>query len=171
MIEPSKINAASKKYEEQNYKFRAFLKNRADYDKLDEQFLELHNELFADYDCCKCANCCKAYTIVLKDDEVTAISRYLDKSEIDFISEYLVESHDDPEEGRYKTREIPCPFLCEDGKCRINDCKPSTCNGFPFTNQPDRMLSLLSTLEFAEECPVVFEIIERLKKIYRFKTR
>jgi hypothetical protein len=176
MIEPTKINAVSKKYEEQNYKFRAFLKNRADYDEVDAQFLGLHNELFADYDCCKCANCCKAYSIKFNDDDIAAASRYLGKSESDFINEYLVESEegscdDEPDEGRYKTKSKPCPFLCDDGKCKIQECKPSSCKGFPFTDQPDRMLSMLSIIDFAEECPVVFEILERLKKLYRFRNR
>ena len=59
MIEPSKIKETAKRYEDENLQFRSFLKNRADYDELDKQFLDLHNELFAGYDCCKCANCCR----------------------------------------------------------------------------------------------------------------
>ncbi|MBC2398836.1 hypothetical protein BD780_000823 [Clostridium tetanomorphum] len=46
MIETSKIKEEFEKVESENYKFRTYLKNRADIDELDEQFLELHNELF-----------------------------------------------------------------------------------------------------------------------------
>ena len=70
MIEPSKMNITAKNYEDENIKFRRFLKNRADPDELDKHFLELHNELFADYDCCKCSNCCKAYSTELDEDEI-----------------------------------------------------------------------------------------------------
>jgi hypothetical protein len=53
----------------------------------------------------------------------------------------------------------------------IEECKPKTCKEFPHTNKPERLWSLLGVLSFAEICPVVFEILERLKQIYRFKTR
>lgn len=58
VIEPSKIKEEFEKIESENYKFRTYLKNRADIDELDDQFLELHNELFKNYDCSKCRNCC-----------------------------------------------------------------------------------------------------------------
>ena len=165
MIEPSKINSVAKRYAKQNSKFRTFLKSRADADELDAQFLYLHNELFADYDCCKCNNCCKTYYVILENDEIANISRYLGKAENDFINEYLTES----DEGGYKIKGESCLFLCGDGKCEIQECKPSECKGFPFTDRPDRLSSMFGILGFAEECPVVFEILERLKRIYRFR--
>ena len=172
MIEPHKISAAAKKVEEENLRFRTFLKNRADCDELDAQFLELHNELFADYDCCKCNNCCKTYTTVLSDDEISAIADYLGKTEDDFIAEYLEESDPfDTDEGRYQIKELPCSFLLADGKCSVQECKPSSCKGFPFTDQPDRLMSMFSIVSFADECPVVFEMLERLKKLYGFRKR
>jgi Fe-S-cluster containining protein len=135
----------------------------------------LHNELFADYDCCACSNCCKTYAIPFLQSEVTVISRFLGKDENEFIDEYLVESDeidcDTSEHKQYKTMDIPCPFLCDDGKCRIQDCKPSNCKDFPFTDKPDRLESMYAVLDFAEICPVVFEILERLKKLYRFTKR
>jgi len=129
----------------------------------------LHNELFADYDCCKCANCCRAYSIILDDDDIRAVSQHLGQAKDDFIREYLEES--DFDESNYKLKAQPCIFLCDDGKCQIQDVKPAECKGFPFTDQPERLFSLLSVVGFAEECPVVFEILERLKKIYRFKRK
>ena len=167
MIEPSKINSVSSRYAKQNSKFRAFLKSRANGDELDAQFLELHNELFADYDCCKCNNCCKTYDVILKNDEIAKISHYLGKTEDNFINECLAESDGDG----YKIKGVPCLFLCANGKCAIQECKPSACKDFPFTDRPGRLSRMLSILEFAEECPVVFEILERLKRIYRFKNR
>ena len=166
MISPSKINTIAEKYEDENIAFRRFLKARADSDKLDAQFRELHNELFAGYDCCKCNNCCRAYAVVLDDNDIEAISQHLSQSKSDFISENLEKS--DFDEGCYKINRQPCIFLCTDGKCSIYDVRPSECKGFPFTDHPDRLDSLLGMISFAEECPVVFEILERLKKIYGF---
>ena len=167
MIKPSKINAVAKRRADENYEFRAFLKEHAEWDELDAQFLELHNELFADYDCCKCSNCCRAYSVMLNDDDIEAISRHLGQSKQDFIKENLEKS--DFDENAYKINKQPCIFLRDDGKCSIQEVKPEECKGFPFTDQPDRLGSMLSIIDFAEECPVVFEILERLKEIYDFE--
>jgi len=58
-----------------------------------------------------------------------------------------------------------------DGGCKIEVCKPSSCRDYPFTNRPERLFSLLSIIDSASICPVVYEMIERLKQIYRFKRR
>ena len=45
MIQPDKIQAEARKKEKENLKFRTYLKNHADEDELDRQFLRLHKEL------------------------------------------------------------------------------------------------------------------------------
>ena len=70
MISPKKISAAAAKREDENLRFRTFLKNHADPDELDRQFLALHKELFAGYDCCRCGNCCRAYSTTLTEEEI-----------------------------------------------------------------------------------------------------
>lgn len=102
MIHPDKIGVEAKKKEDENYKFRSYLKGHADEEELVKQFLRLHRELFADYDCSKCRNCCKTY---------------------------------------------------------------------PYTDQPERLFSLLGMLDTITICLVAFEILERLKKEYGFRKR
>ena len=169
MISPSKINAIAAKYEDENYDFRRFLKERANRKTLDAQFLKLHNELFAGHDCCKCNNCCRAYDVVLDNNDIKRISQHLGQTKDEFMREHLEKSEYDPD--CYKINKQPCTFLCADGKCSINEVKPAECKGFPFTDHPDRLSSMLGIVSFAEECPVVFEILQRLKKIYRFRYR
>jgi Fe-S-cluster containining protein len=84
------------------------------------------------------------------------------------LNEYL---RFDPTDGGYEIKEKPCCFLTGDGQCRIQECRPNSCRDFPYTNQPERLFSLLGILGHAEVCPVVFEILERLKKIYHFRNR
>ena len=170
MIRPDEVKAKARSLREQNYKFRSFLKNHAGEDELDAQFLELHKELFAGYDCCKCTNCCKTYGIVLGNDEVKRIAAFLGMDKSDFIADYLADAEPD-DESPYKIKESPCTFLCDDGRCRIQDCKPDVCAGFPFTDQPERLFSMFSVIGHAEICPVVFELLERLKEMYRFRNR
>ena len=166
MVDPSEVKAIAARRIDSNMRFRTFLKNHADCDELDAQFAALHNELFASYDCSKCCNCCKAYHVLLEDGEAKAIAGFLGKSEENFANEYLAQTEDG-----YEIRGKPCPFLCPDGRCRIQECKPSSCKGYPFTNQPERLFSLFGVLEFSEVCPVVLEILERLKQLYRFRDR
>ncbi len=163
MIAPSAVHAAAKRMENENLKFRAFLKNHADAGELDRQFLKLHHELFSGYDCCKCNNCCRAYRTVLTEDEIDSIAALIGVARQEFVKQHLVQGS-----GGYELK-APCPFLEADGKCRIQERKPAECKGFPYTDQPERMESLLGVIAFAEKCPVVFEIIERLKVIYRFR--
>jgi len=166
VIDPANINAAAEKSYEENLAFREFLMEHAACDEVDAQFLALHNELFADYDCCKCANCCKAYAITMTDKDIERVAQHIGQSKADFINENMEVSFFD--EAEYKLKQQPCMFLCEDGKCSINDIKPVECGRFPFTDQPDRMGSMLGVIDFAEECPVVFEMLERLKGRYGF---
>ena len=165
MIEPFKVKEFARERENENMKFRAFLKNNADCSKLDEQFSELHNELFAGYGCRKCNNCCRAYNATVQESEVTAMAAHLGLTKQDFIEKYLISS---VEEYEIKA---PCCFLNENGECILQEFKPIGCKDFPYTNKPDRIWSLLGLVSFAEECPVVFEMLERLKTIYKFKSR
>jgi len=169
MIEPHNIKKVSKKYTDKNIKFRAFLKNRADPDELDQQFRDLHNEIFVkdEYDCCKCANCCRLYDTRIEQKDIPAIAKYLGQTENDFIEKYLAQ--DNEEEGVFIIIDKPCSFLDTNGECRIYEVRPLECVDFPHTNKPDRLFSLMGIMDSAEDCPVVFEIIERLKQIYNFR--
>ncbi len=169
MISIDRIKEAAKRNESKNYKFRTYLKNNADPKKLDRQFRDLHNKIFIqdEYDCSKCANCCKLYDIRVEEKDVPAIAKHLGQTESDFIENYLV--RDEEEADGYIFKNKPCGFLEADGKCGIYEVRPSVCKSFPHTNKPDRIFSLLSVIGCVEDCPVVFEIIEELKKMHRFR--
>ena len=77
MMTPRQLRKTARRMEDENLRFRTFLKIHADEDELDRQFLELHRELFAAFDCCKCANCCRKSTTPLRDEEITSISAFL----------------------------------------------------------------------------------------------
>jgi Fe-S-cluster containining protein len=164
VIEPSKIKEEFEKVERENYKFRTYLKNHSDSDELDEQFLELHNELFKVYDCSKCRNCCKEYSITFEENEIDQVSKLLKITKKEFMDKYIEETI-----NGYDLKGKPCYFLNENGACEIEMCKPEGCRDYPFTNKPERLLSLISIVDFASVCPVVFEMLERLKKTYGFK--
>lgn len=166
MIAPRKIEFVSTKKERENIEFRTFLKCNADEKELDEQFAKLHNELFAEYDCNKCRNCCKKYYGSIPAIDVNKDAEYLNISVDEFVETYLEKKDNDE---NYTTKHKPCDFLQADGSCKLGECKPENCKKYPYTDQPERMHSLYSVLEAVSVCPVVFEIFERLKVEYGFK--
>ncbi len=163
MISPKDVSAAAAKWEDENLRFRTFLKIHADPDELDRQFLALHRELFAGYDCCKCRNCCRTYSTTLSEEEIAGISAYLGMTRQKFLEDCLIRGRDGLE------LPAPCRFLDMDGRCQLQGCKPEECRGFPYTDRPDRLASLYGILSAPEVCPVVFEILERLKELYHFR--
>lgn len=166
MLAPRKVKFEAQKRESENLEFRTFLKCNADEKELDEQFFKLHDELFAQYDCNRCRNCCKMYHGSIPEEDVEKDALYLGIAAADFVKLYLLGKDS---EGNYQTKHKSCDFLMADGSCKLEDCKPESCKKYPYTNQPERLWSLYSVLDTVSVCPVAFEIYERLKKEYGFK--
>ena len=166
MISPDEVRESSEKNEKENLEFRTYLKINANEKELDQQFYELHTELFEAYDCSKCRNCCKAYKGSILWADVRRDARHLHMPYRQFMEKYLEEEDDN---GIYETKHIPCDFLNENNECILGECKPENCKKFPYTNQPERLQSLYSLIEAVSVCPVAYEIYERLKKMYGFK--
>ena len=168
LISPDEVKTKAKSKENENYAFRTYLKMHADPHKLDEQFRKLHEELFSGYDCSQCRNCCKMYCGMIPQEDIEKAAGQFSMSGKDFVERFL---EYDLGEMSYKTKHCPCDFLKDDGDCALGDCKPVNCRKYPYTDQPDRMGSLLSIIESAAVCPVVYEILERLKEEYHFIKR
>ncbi len=62
----------------------------------------------------------------------------------------------------------PCDFLQEDGSCKLGDCKPDSCKKYPYTDQPERLWSLLGMLDTVTIYPVAFTRIKELKPWEKF---
>lgn len=169
VIPPRKIMREAKKKEDENIEFRTFLKINADEEELDGLFLKLHNELFSDYDCSRCRNCCKQFHGTIPEEDFEKDAGQLGMARDEFVATYLMLHEEPGEENTFITKHKPCDFLQEDGECKLGECKPDNCKKFPYTDQPDRFQSMYSVLNAAEVCPVVFEILERLKEEYSFR--
>ena len=52
----------------------------------------------------------------------------------EFIATYLER---DEEEGGYRIKTSPCPFLGDDNLCKIYDVRPEKCRGYRFTDKQD----------------------------------
>lgn len=166
MIKVEEVEHLGNIKEKENLRFRRFLKNKADEEELDKQFKELHNKVFARYDCLKCRNCCKKYGGSFSEEDIMNASSYLEMARDVFINNYLEFNEFG---GSYNAKNIPCNFLEENGNCLLNGSKPVSCKEYPYTNKEERLFSLYSIMDNTKICPAVYEIVEELKKIYNFK--
>lgn len=166
MVHPDKVQEEARMKENENFRFRSFLKKYGKEAEIDRQFAQLHQELFADYDCSKCRNCCKMYRGCIPEEDFERDASHLGITREQFVDFFLEEYEDG-----YQTKHMPCDFLLADGSCRLGDCRPDSCKKFPYTDQPERLANMLSMLDAASVCPVMYEIFEQLKNQYKEKRR
>ena len=79
----------------------------------------------------------------------------------EFIAAYLERGEED---GHYRIKTTPCPFLGDDSKCTIYDVRPEKCRGYPFTDKPDFAFSSITHANNAVVCPAVFYLVEQMKR-------
>lgn len=160
MLEPGKLKKVFKEVEEENWMFRAFLKGQEP-DEIDRLVNDMHRKLFKDIECVACSNCCKTIVPVLTEGDISRISGVLGVTASGFKDKYLKRKNED---WMIKTRS--CPFLTDKG-CSIYEYRPETCREYPYTHKDEITSRLINLVQNCEICPVVFEIFEKLKKIYR----
>ena len=163
MIDIKDLAILANRKEKENLRFRSYLKTHADEKELDEKFKKLHDKYFKIYDCNKCRNCCKEIGISMDEYELDNICKYLKIDKNKFVKENLNEHYEE-----YYFKEHTCKFLDENNNCKIEKCLPRTCKEYPYTNKEERLFSLYSIIANASVCPVVYEILEELKKEYNF---
>ncbi|MBR2894915.1 MAG: YkgJ family cysteine cluster protein [Oscillospiraceae bacterium] len=139
-IRLDQVVATAKRKENENLRFRSFLKRNAKEDDLGRRFAKLHQEIFAHYDCSKCRNCCKLLSVEIPEDEVDRDAVFLGIPRDRFIEEYLEQDMFGNWVGKY----TPCVFLNPDGSCTLGDHRPENCKKYPYTDQPERLQSLYS---------------------------
>ncbi len=128
--------------------------------KLDQEFEALHDEVFQEIDCLKCANCCKTTSPIFRNVDVERVSKRLGISAANFEDKYLKRDEDDD----LVLKSAPCVFLESDNTCSIYEDRPLACKEYPHTNRKrmDKILQL--TLQNTLICPAVSTIFERFKE-------
>jgi len=159
----SKIKQLATVRENENIRFRSFLKSK-DGDKVDSIVHRLHKDIAAQIDCTLCGNCCCQLKPKLHEKDITILSRIEKITPENFIESYC--EKDDFDEIYLAT--IPCCYL-EGKKCSIYESRPKECRRFPYTDEDGFISRLLGMLNFYEICPIMFNLMERLKGELRFR--
>lgn len=126
--------------------------------KPDELMRDLHEKVFEEVDCLRCANCCRTTGPLLTSQDVARISKHLKMSEGSFVSTYLRTDED----GDMVFRSMPCPFLGSDNYCVIYENRPRACREFPHTDQKGQLNILHLTRKNARICPAVARMLQQL---------
>jgi Fe-S-cluster containining protein len=128
--------------------------------RLDDVIHLIHAKVSEKFDCLTCGNCCKSISPRITDKDIERIAHKQKMKEVDFIARYL---HVDDDQW-FVFNQTPCPFLMSDNFCMIYDYRPKACSEYPHTDRR-RFYQLLDlTMQNRELCPIVYEVIERLKK-------
>jgi len=162
MIDLLKLKEDADNKSRENRRFLDKLKKKKPKD-LDVVVADLHYEVFDYTNCLECANCCKSISPVVKDRDIDRIAKHLKISPSEMTKQYLELDKDDD----YVFRETPCPFLMPDNYCMIYDVRPRACREYPHTNR--KRFYQINTLTWKNTfiCPAVFDVVEKLKDIYR----
>jgi Fe-S-cluster containining protein len=123
-------------------------------------------EVWQHIDCRTCANCCRSQHPTFSRPEVQRIAAYLGITTEELRTRYLTS---DADSGKYITRELPCPFL-QDNLCAIYAVRPAVCAGYPHLQRNLRS-RLWQTIDNAAVCPIVYNVLERLKHNLGFRER
>jgi Fe-S-cluster containining protein len=157
----SKIRQLAARREDENYRFRKFLKCR-DRKKTDNIVHRLHAQITPLIDCTSCGNCCRFLTPKLSAEDINVLAQMENISPDDYKAAYCEEDF-----GNVYLNDLPCRYL-DGNKCGIYENRPMQCKTFPNTNKPDFTSRLLGMISFYEICPIVFNIMEKLKDELRF---
>ncbi len=141
----------------ENDAFLRSLKNR-DAAELDMAAHKINEEVSAAVDCTACGNCCNTLVINVAPDEIEPLAKTLNLATGEVRERYLEES----QQGNFFINTIPCHFLA-DKKCTIYTGRFTECRDFPHLHKTGFKARLAGTLNYYGMCPIIYNVIERMK--------
>ncbi len=159
VIDPAEVAAFAVEREDENWGFRAFLKNADMEVEVLDAIVHRHcEEVSARIDCCECANCCREFTPILEPGDVKRLSAGLGTTE-QVCFDQLMETDED---GDTVFAAQPCPLL-EENRCTVYEHRPDDCRSYPHLDKDEFVFHLAQAVENCAVCPIVYNVFERLK--------
>jgi uncharacterized protein len=158
-----RIKHIAKEKETENDRFKSFLKQQ-DVKKIDQLVHQLNEAITPEIDCTICGNCCKSLMINVTREETVALAAHLNLTVNDLKEKYIEES----DQGQMVINTIPCHFL-EGNRCSIYQQRFTECREFPHLHKSNFTGRLFGTFMYYEMCPIIFNVVEKLKENIHFK--
>ena len=138
-----------------------FLRSLAHHDDevLDAMAQELNVTVGGAISCTDCGNCCNHLIVNITHEEITGLSKYLDMPEPELRDKYIEESL----AGNCFINSVPCHFLA-DKKCSIYEGRFTECRDFPHLHKSGFRKRFLGTLLHYGSCPIIFNVVEVMKR-------
>lgn len=156
--DPDKVAELARQRRDENWRFRSFLKaTRIGSGRLNEAAESFARQAEEQIDCRQCGACCKDNCITVNEEEVACLAEHLELEIEVFKARYIGRDDD----GCPAIDATPCPFL-SDKICTVYEARPLACRGYPYIGG-DIKSRTIGILERAETCPIIFEMLERLK--------
>jgi Fe-S-cluster containining protein len=157
------IERLSRLRENENLRFRSYLKSKHA-PKIDRMVHELYAFYSKEIDCIRCGNCCTKLRPVMKELDIDVLTKVLNLSRENFRKKYIMIDN----EGDMLFKHLPCKFL-EDKKCSIYESRPHDCQSYPHLHKNEFTNRLYGVLENYAICPIVYNVIEDLKRWLGFR--
>jgi Fe-S-cluster containining protein len=144
----------------ENFRFRAYLKNHRHSDRRLRRFGE---DIEAQIDCTKCANCCRVSEVGITDRDVEKLAKFLGMTKDEFLRDST--QRDEAGDLILKKTEAGCIFL-KDNLCTIYEARPQNCANFPHLVRGSGSIAsrMWQFVDRAEFCPIVYNWMEKVKE-------
>jgi len=162
---PELVARLAEAMDAENWQFRSFMMCycRISSARLNTLAARLGNDAAAQMECLDCGACCRETIIPLDDEDIAALAQATGLSTAAFRERYVrtTEGHEQAIDGH------PCPFQ-EGTRCTVYEVRPKVCRGYPYIGGDIRSRTI-GILERAQPCPIVFEMVEQLKRRLGFR--
>lgn len=153
------IQSLSQEKLQENQQFKNHL-SQQNTQLLDEWVFALNDKIASQINCTTCGNCCKNLMINVEENEAENLCQHLHITRQQFDEQFIEKGSN----GMMLINKIPCHFLHQN-KCTIYNNRFEGCKEFPALHLPNFNQRLFSVFQSYEICPIVFNVVEELKKI------
>jgi uncharacterized protein len=147
----------------ENLQFKSWLRQFSA-KEIDKYVADLNGAVSSAIDCTQCANCCKLLEPPVNHEEIDKLAAFKETSTYDFVDSYI---GIEPSTGVKFLRCQPCIFL-NGNVCGVYEQRPISCADYPHLTAPNFKYRWKSVMENYSLCPIVFNVVERLKQELNF---
>lgn len=169
--DPKDLKRLARGKEDQNWRFRQFLKfqDKLSEKQLDQLVYEIADSVESTIQCTRRGQCCKELKPNLSQSDQQRLADGLGMTVAQLRTQYLDHTK---EEGKsvWQIKGPPCIFH-RDNKCSVYAHRPENCREYPYLHKPGFNERTWDMIERTFTCPIVFDVIEELKKRLGFRAK